>query len=166
MIFEDLVQRLIDLGFYKFVLPFIIISAIIYALLRKNQVLGDSPVVNGIVAISFSFFVFALPILAGMSLEKPLSSFFGQVAIVIMIIAFTMIITGMFVPNLTGVLTGGSGMIWWMLIIVLVLALGSGLFFVVINPIAQSAGGGGSLVLIVFLLILFMILAAQIKGGK
>ena len=169
MVFEEVVQRLIDLGFYKFVLPFIIISAIIYAVLRKTQIFGASPLIGGIISMSIAFFIFGLPVLSGANLVKPLTSFFGQITIVILIISFGLIVAGLFVPDLMGkmgVWITGSGIVWWMIIIVVVIALGSGLFAFLSSPIAEAAGEGKNLVLVVFLLLLFIGLAAAIVGGK
>lgn len=169
MVFEEAIKTLIDLGFYKFVLPFVIVAAIMYAILRKTHMLGDSPVINGVVSLSVAFFIFGLPILTGSDLVKPLSNFFTQTMVVILIISFGLLITGLFVPNLMGKMgewmTGG-GIVWWMIILVLILAATSGLFFFITSPIAEAAGGAGKIVLIIFLLILFLIMAALIGGGK
>jgi hypothetical protein len=169
MIFEQAINALIELGFYKFLLPFILIAAIIFALLRKTQVFGESPLIGGIISISIAFFIFGLPVLSGANIVKPLTSFFGQISVIILIIAFGLLISGLFVPNLMGKMgewmTGG-GFVWWMIVIVVIIALTSGLFFFVISPIGEAVGGAGKVVLVIFLLILFMIMAALIGGGK
>jgi len=169
MVFEEVVQRLIELGFYKFLLPFIIISAIVYAVLRKTQIFGESPLIGGIISLSIAFFIFGLPVLSGANLVKPLTGFFGQVTIVILIISFGLLITGLFVPDLMGKMgewVTGGGIVWWMILLVVIIAVTSGLFFFITNPIAEAAGSGGKLVLLIFLLVLFMIMAALIAGGK
>jgi hypothetical protein len=169
MVFEQAINALAELGFYKFILPFILIAAIFFALLRKTQVLGESPVINGVVSISIAFFIFGVPILSGADFVKPLTSFFGQVSVIILIIAFGLLISGLFVPNLMGRMgewVTGGGWMWWMIIIVLIIALTSGLFFFIVSPISQAVGGAGKVVLVVFLLILFMIMAALIGGPK
>lgn len=169
MVFEQAVNALIELGFYKFLLPFILIAAIIFALLRRTQVLGESPLISGIVSVSIAFFIFGLPVLSGANIVKPLTSFFGQISVIILIITFGLLISGLFIPNLMGKMgewmTGG-GIVWWMIVIVLIIALTSGLFFFVISPIGEAVGGAGKVVLVIFLLILFMIMAALIGGGK
>jgi hypothetical protein len=169
MVFEEAIRALIEMGFYKFFLPFILIAAIVFALLRRTQILGASPLISGIVSISIAFFIFALPVLGGMNLVKPMTSFFGQVSVIILIIMFGLLISGMFIPDLMGKMgewmTGG-GVVWWMIILVLIIALTSGLFFMIISPISESVGSGGKVVLVIFLLILFMIMAALIGGGK
>jgi hypothetical protein len=169
MIFEQAINALIELGFYKFLLPFILIAAIIFALLRRTQILGESPLIGGIVSISIAFFIFGLPVLSGANIVKPLTSFFGQISVIILILTFGLLISGLFVPNLMGKMgewmTGG-GIVWWMIVIVLIIALTSGLFFFIISPISESVGGAGKVVLVIFLLILFMIMAALIGGGK
>ena len=56
---EILVGNLNTLGFYDFFLPFILFVAIIFGLLQKNKVFGekDTKAIDGIVAMSVSFFV-------------------------------------------------------------------------------------------------------------
>lgn len=169
MVFEEVIQRLIELGFYKFLLPFIIIAAIIYAVLRKTQIFGESPLIGGIISLSIAFFIFGLPVLSGANLVKPLTSFFGQITIVILIISFGLIVSGLFVPNLMGKMgewVTGGGIIWWMIVVVIIIAISSGLFAFLSSPIGEAAGEGKSLVLVVFLLLLFIVMAALIVGGK
>src|SRR4030043_36624 len=123
MVFEEAISALVELGFYKFFLPFIIISAIIFALLRRTQILGESPLISGIVSISIAFFIFALPVLGGLDLVKPLSSFFGQISVIILIITFGLLISGLFIPDLMGKMGGwmtGGGGVWGMVCRVLI----------------------------------------------
>jgi ABC-type uncharacterized transport system permease subunit len=170
MVFEEIIQRLVELGFYQFFLPFIIIAAISYALLRKGQILGESPLINAIVSLSIAFFIFGLPILAGISLVKPLSSFFGQIIVIVLIIAFGLLITGLFVPDLMGKMgewiTSGSIMAW-MIVVVLIIAISSGLFALIFSPLLESAGTGKDIFIVIFFLLLFVgIMAAVAGGGK
>ena len=66
-LFEEMVQRLIDLGFYDFFLPFILSTAIFYALLKKSKIISDSPLVNATLALSIAFLIFGYPVIAGIS---------------------------------------------------------------------------------------------------
>jgi hypothetical protein len=103
--FEILVQRLIDLGFYDFLFPFLITSALFYALLKKSKVISDSPVVNATLALSVAFLILGFPYLAGISLATPLSSFFTHTTIWILIFCVGILIAGMFYPDLGRFLT-------------------------------------------------------------
>jgi len=169
MVFEQAIQRLIELGFYKFFLPFIIVSAIVYALLRRSQILGESPLINGIVSISIAFFIFGLPVLAGVNIVQPLTSFFGQTVVVILIIVFGLLVAGLFVPNLMGKMgewIKGGGIVWWMIILVLVLATTSGLFYFITSPIMKAVGEAGNVFIVIFWLLVFVGIIAAISGGK
>ncbi|MBW6452059.1 MAG: hypothetical protein K0B02_05020 [DPANN group archaeon] len=53
---DILIGNLRYIGFYDFFLPFVLFIAILYALLDKSD-LSDEPSVNGIIAISISFFI-------------------------------------------------------------------------------------------------------------
>ncbi|MDI6807290.1 MAG: hypothetical protein QMD14_05845, partial [Candidatus Aenigmarchaeota archaeon] len=58
--FEAVVQRLWDLGFFTYILPYILTVAIFYGLLRKSQIFGapeKNVAVNASVALVASLFV-------------------------------------------------------------------------------------------------------------
>ena len=60
--FGGVVQALIDVGFYAFVLPFILTFVVVYAVLEKAKIFhieGANHIknVNAIIAIIFGFFV-------------------------------------------------------------------------------------------------------------
>lgn len=52
-----MISNLQNLGFYDFVLPFILFMAIIYGLLTSKKTISEESSVNGIIAISLSFFI-------------------------------------------------------------------------------------------------------------
>lgn len=56
---EILIGNLNTLGFYDFFLPFLLFVAIIFGLLQKNKVFGesDTKAIDGVVAMCVSFFV-------------------------------------------------------------------------------------------------------------
>lgn len=169
MVFQQAIERLIELGFYKFFLPFIIVATIVYAILRKSQVLGDSPLINGIISISIAFFIFGLPVLVGVELVKPLTSFFGQAMVVILIITFGLLITGLFVPNLMermGEWITRGGIVWWMIIIVLVIAITSGLFYFITSPLMKLVGKGKNIFMVMFFLLIFILIVAIVSRGR
>lgn len=140
-IFEITAQRLVEIGFYNFLLPFILFSVLVYALLRKTQILGDSPVIHGIVAISAGLLIFGLPVtLGGSGVVGPLTGFLTQgiVAIVVLVVGF--LIASFFVPNLQEKLpeifkNGGPAvlMIW----VVVAFAIIFGLFGFVGKPLGN-----------------------------
>jgi len=178
--FEVVINKLVAIGFYEFFVPFLIMSVILYALLRKTKVLGDSNVLNGIVALSIGMLILGFPVLAGISFASELSTFFVQSTIWIMILVLAVIIAGVFYPD-----------IWKMaedqfknrhfLFIMLAVAIGIfvtsglvGVFVNVGNPALtgqepETPGPPADIVIIVGALIIFMVLlviaAAIFRSG-
>jgi hypothetical protein len=102
MVFEAVVQNLQALGFFNFLLPFMLSAAVFYGLLRRSKVFGEPEkniAVNAIVAIVASMFVWAYPVLAGVDVEGNLSKFFFQSTIIVMVFVVGLMIAGMFFPE-------------------------------------------------------------------
>jgi len=99
--FSSVIIRLKGLGFFNFLLPFMISAAVFYGLLRKSQILGPSErnvAVNGVVAMGISFFIWAFPILQGVNIEEQLSAFFAQSLIATLALMVGVMIVGMMLP--------------------------------------------------------------------
>ena len=99
--FETAILKLQSLGFFQFLLPFILTAAIIYGGLRRAQLFGESEknvAVNAIVAFVISLFVWAAPIILGIEIEAKLSSFFIQGFSVSLIVLIALVLAGMFFP--------------------------------------------------------------------
>jgi hypothetical protein len=93
---ETVILRLRDLGFFEFLLPFMLSSAVFYGLLRRSQLFGTperNVAVNAVVSLMVAFMVWAYPIIAGVSLEQGLSKFFvqGFIAMLVMTLGVSMI---------------------------------------------------------------------------
>ncbi|MEM5773025.1 MAG: hypothetical protein QXL86_02245 [Candidatus Aenigmatarchaeota archaeon] len=97
--FEFMILRLQQLGFFTFLLPFILMAAILYGLLRKSQIFGPpekNVAVNAVVAIVASFMVLAAPVIAGINIEQELAKFFLQSMIAVIILMVALLAAGMF----------------------------------------------------------------------
>ena len=100
--FEQVILRLGELGFFKFLLPFFLTSAIFYGLLRKSKVFGEPDkniVVNAIVALTAGFMVWAYPILVGVDIQTQFSTFILQSTLAMFAIVVALLIAGMFFPE-------------------------------------------------------------------
>lgn len=100
--FETVILRLGDLGFFKFLLPFLLTAAIFYGLLRKSKVFGEphqNIAVNAIVALVAGFMVWAYPILAGVDVTTQFSKFIFQSTVAMFTIIIGLLIAGMFFPE-------------------------------------------------------------------
>ena len=99
--FETAILKLQSLGFFQFLLPFILTAAIIYGGLRRAQLFGEQEknvAVNAIVAFVISLFVWAAPIILGIEIEAKLSSFFIQGFSMSLIVLIALVLAGMFFP--------------------------------------------------------------------
>lgn len=98
-IFSPIVMKLISLGFMNFLI-FLLVLAVMYAILKKTKILGGSPVIDGIVSFVVAFMVFAYPILTGISLAIPLTTFFTQAFVFVLLFVVAFLIASLFYPNL------------------------------------------------------------------
>lgn len=173
-IFQIAVERLIEVGFYNFLLPFILFSTVLYAVLRKTQILGESPLIHGIISVVVGLFIFGLPVILGTSIVPQLTAFLTQGSIVILVLIFGFLIASFFYPNimekLPEIFKGGgvgSTIIW----ITVGIAASIGLFGFLKDPIQKaisSAKVPGELITItVVLAIIFAVfLFVAMAGGK
>ena len=156
---ENVILRLEGIGFFEFVLPFLLTSAIFYGLLRKSQIFGDADkniAINAIVSLTAGFMVWAYPIIAGVDVTETLATFFFQGALAMVGVILGIMIAGMFLPKdlpatiASHIKTGkGVGIIVAIgLIIALVVIITSGLVGLIIpgfsgiNIGGVGAGGG------------------------
>lgn len=99
--FELVILRLRDLGFFTFLLPFILVAAVLYGLLRKSQIFGPpekNVAVNAVVAIVVSFMVWAAPVIAGINIEQELAKFFVQSMVATFVLMIGILMAGMVFP--------------------------------------------------------------------
>jgi len=94
-----LVEKLLSMGFYNFLL-FIVTLTAIYAILKNKKLLGNSPIINGLISFSIAFFVFAYPAITGVSIAQSLSAFITQAMILCMVLLLGVLIASIFYPNI------------------------------------------------------------------
>ena len=107
---EFLVQ-MEQFGLLDAVLPFILIFAVIFTVLRKTSVLGDRKNIHMLVALVISLLVVMPHVLgtypAGQDVVKIINTALPNVSLVIVIIVAALILVGIFVPNFS--MGGGIG---------------------------------------------------------
>jgi hypothetical protein len=99
--FDSAVKTLQSMGFFEFLLPFILSAAIFYGLLRKTQLFGPpekNTAVNATVALAASFFVWSMPIILGIDIQNQLAAFFVQGMGVTLVAMMALLLGGMFLP--------------------------------------------------------------------
>ncbi len=100
-VFTPVIQKLGEIGAFKFLFPYLLTSAIFYGLLRKSRVFGEperNVAVNAVVALVASLMVWAYPVLAGVDIQTQLSTFFTQGLVVTLVFMLALMIVGMFLP--------------------------------------------------------------------
>jgi glucan phosphoethanolaminetransferase (alkaline phosphatase superfamily) len=102
-LFEPVIRKFMDLGIFN-VFLFAIAFAIFYAVLRRSKVMGDSIQINAVVAFVCAFLIFSFQYVMGINLTLPLTQFFTQGLIYILMIFFGFIVASMFYPNMTDML--------------------------------------------------------------
>lgn len=98
---ETVITRLVSIGFYDFLL-FLLALPILFAMLKKTKILGESPLINGIVAFVGAFLIFSFPIITGVSLTFSMTNMFMQLMMFVLVVFFGVIIASFFYPDLMG----------------------------------------------------------------
>ncbi len=173
-VFEIAVERLNELGFYNFLLPFILFTAIVFAVLRKTHILGDSVSINAVVAVSAGLLVLGAPVLLGGDLIHPLTAFMTQSLVVMLVIIVGFMLASFFYPNITeklGEIFKAPGPANWLIWGTVALAAVFGLFTFIGKPIGTAISGAKipseliSMVVIVFI-VMIILLVVTIGAGK
>jgi len=100
--FTITILKMQQLGFFKFLLPFIFTSAVFYGLLRKSQIFGPperNVAVNGVIALSAAFMILAIPITQGIDLETQWANYFVQSASAFLVAMVGIMVAGMVFPQ-------------------------------------------------------------------
>ncbi|MEM4461007.1 MAG: hypothetical protein QXY70_02630 [Nanopusillaceae archaeon] len=93
-----LIERLISMGVFNFFI-FIIAFTGIYAILKNKKILGDNILINALLSFSVAFFAFAYPILSGINVVLPLSTYITQAMIIGLVLFLGIVMASLFYPN-------------------------------------------------------------------
>jgi hypothetical protein len=91
-IFGTMISNLNQMGFYDFVLPWLLIFAVVYAILQKAKILDNKPA-EGIVSIVIAFFATSY---TGVSLGSYMTGLFGGSSIFIAAALIFLVFAGLF----------------------------------------------------------------------
>ncbi|MBI4018452.1 MAG: hypothetical protein HY368_02485 [Candidatus Aenigmarchaeota archaeon] len=125
--FEVLVMNLEALGFFGFLLPFLFILTVVYAILLKTKVLGEDKMVTGGLSLVLAFFIVGF---GGPAVGTFFSTLFGLGAVILAGLLVIILFLAMTGGDVSKMLSGTE--IKWVLI-----AVGVIVFFV-----AAGAGFG------------------------
>jgi len=111
--FYDLFYQLQGSGFYEFLLPFLLVFAVIFGILQKSKIFGDSAKnINAVVAL-----VLGLLITSQFEVVQGLTSFLPRMSMFIIIAMMVLIFIALFAGDV------GEGIGGWMLWIIAIIAV-------------------------------------------
>ncbi|MCS7122956.1 MAG: hypothetical protein RMJ17_00025 [Candidatus Aenigmarchaeota archaeon] len=144
-VFANAMNFLLEKGFFNFLL-WTFFSAVTYSLLKRTKILGESVFINGIVALTVSFFIFLFPYLAGINYVFNFSLYFAQLSLFLVVLIFSLLLASFFYPNLWETiekLFTRRTQIWVMLALAFVLLLTSNLINIFTLPLINGGVVGG-----------------------
>ncbi len=118
--FTDAIDYLVDIGVYDIFLPFLLIFAIIFAVLEKTEILGAGKSnINGIVAV-----VIGLLVVVQTGIVEIINAFLPRVSLIIVVILMGLLIIAMLAgKEFKGLKEGALGFGIIVTIIAIILAL-------------------------------------------
>jgi len=129
-VFEYIILRALEFGIYDFII-FIFALSLFYAIFKKFKILGDSTLINGVIAFSIAFLIFGYPVIVGYSLTVPMVKFFTQTMTFILLFFVGILVASFFYPDLTGFLkdaySDSTSYIWIGIILTIAALVLSGL---------------------------------------
>ena len=173
-LFRLVAERLAEMGFFNFLLPWMITAAVFWGLLKKSKVFNEA--VNGVLSLSISFFIWGFLISGiGVEMGTPLSQFFGQMSFIIIGFVFLLIGGSMFSKDFPKYMEEHMSWVFTTILVIgILVAIGSGIF-----PVGSifynffhglTSGPGGELTAIIVALVLFIIIiglaSTTSQGGK
>ena len=157
-IFGTLVQNLNALGFYGFVLPWLLIFAVVYGILVAGKIFGGDKKIAGLIALVIAFFVTAYTGIGSffIGMSGLGAMLFGSLLIVVMFFA----LLGFQIENFKDVFKGWEGIIFLAVLgLVVFFVIGGG----VISGITLSSEVWGAILMIVIIALAIMFVAG---GGE
>jgi len=162
--FKLLVERMTETGIYDFLLPMLIFWSIMYGLLRKSKIFGESEAIYAVLTFAFSLFIWGYAAtLPEATIAKPMSIFTAQFFVVALMFLFAFLGASIaypdFVDALNNAFKGSNTMIWIFITIGVIIFFVSGMANILNLQQTIFKGGSGGVILFVLLLFLGLALA-------
>ena len=151
-----------------------ITAAVIWGLLEKSKFFGEEAVIiNAILSLSVSFFFWGF-LIGGLGAEvgPTLSSFFGQMSLVIVGFVFMLLMGGLFFKDFPKYMQEHMTWAFWTIFIIgFLIAIGTGLFplgrilYNFFHGLANVPGGDIGVFLIILLILIIMLILVSAAGG-
>lgn len=181
-VFGGAIEFIVDLGIYDIVLPFLLVFAIVFAILEKTKVLGSDEIegksytkknLNAIVA-----FVVALLVVGSTRLVAAINDFMANIVLLLLLVVFFLVLVGVFFKEGEGgFLEKGGWKTTWMVIAFV------GIVLIFFNSLRTKSGERwliyawdylgdnwgaewiGSLILLVIVILLIIYVTRDHKGA-
>ncbi len=167
----DFLVQLEQFGLLDAVLPFILIFAVIFTVLKTTHALGDKKNVHMLVALVIGLLVVLPHVMGtyppGQDVVKIINTALPNISLVIVMIVAALILMGIFVPNQTGVPGGGFFAFISVGVIIYIFGISAGWWETVAplgflsNPDIQAL----IVIILVFAVVIFLI-TAESPGEK
>jgi len=165
--FTNFILKLQDLGFFNFLLPWMIMAALLYGMMRKAKLFGEgSELVNIVASLGISFFILYFPIVSGLELGPIMSKFFMQLSVFFLAFILALVGSSIWYPDLQKTLekTETRAFIWIFVVAVIVIFFTSGMNTVLFK-MATGVGGPSELSILIsglFVLMIFLFIATAV----
>ncbi|MEM5879225.1 MAG: hypothetical protein QXU74_01905 [Candidatus Aenigmatarchaeota archaeon] len=170
--FLDMIQSFRESGVFDIFL-FILFFVSFYAILMKAKVLGSNPGVNGVVALVIAFFLSLYSTFTGFSLVEPMSRFFTQASVIVLMFIAALVVASLFYPDLPKMLAEhikGPTILYILIPLALALLITSRGIWVFWAGYKTTPGAGSDIMVLIVGLLIFgiilLIATAIVGGGK
>lgn len=170
-LFADMIESFGSSGVFD-ILLFILFFIVFYAILMKSKILSGNAGVNGTIAIVIAFLISLYSGFTGFSLVEPLSRFFTQASVIVILFLVAFITASLFYPDLPKMLAEQfkSPTILYILIpLALALLVTSRSIWVLWAGYKATPGPSGDITILIAGLLIFVVIlfiAATIGGRK
>jgi len=152
--FELLVQNLQHMGFFGFLLPWLLMFAVTYGILLKSKALGEDQKIIGVISLVVAFFVIGY---GGVAIGTFMQNMFGIAAMVLAGILVTVLFVSMAGGDISKFVEGKE-------VMALIIAIGIVVFVVAIGSIGVNLGTDA--LAAVFIMVVMGIAVFFIAGNK
>lgn len=153
--FEVMIQQLTELGFFGFLLPFMLVFVVAYGILSKTKVIGEDKKVQVAASAILAFFVLGF---GSVTFGAFFVNLFALGTVVLAAILVILLFVGLVGGDISK-LFGGNNMVIWLLV-----GIGVIIFFLVLNTIGIAISS--QVVATIFFVVVLIIAVSFIAGGK
>jgi hypothetical protein len=167
--FLDMIQDLRSIGIFD-IFIFILFFITFYAILAKSKVLGDNVGLNGTIALIAAFLISIYSTFTSFSLVEPLSRFFTQLSVVLLLFIAAFIFASFFYPDLPKMLSEhikGPIILYILIPLAIALLITSRSIWVLWAGFKATPGSSTDIIILAVSLIIFVVilLVTVVVGG-